>query len=95
MLNNNEFLSLERRLWAEGNPLTDELTSTRDELLHLLSMARKVLEKYSPAINELSTPDDLEFFKEWDNFGDSIDNLTYDLGIEGGIQYNLHERGTQ
>jgi hypothetical protein len=26
--------------------------------------------------------DDLEFFREWDNFGDSIDNLTYDLGVE-------------
>lgn len=87
MLNNNEFIALERRLWREGNPLCDELVSTRDELLHLLSMAKKVLQKYSPAINELSTADDLrtegsdlEFFKEWDNFGDSIDNLTYNLG---------------
>jgi hypothetical protein len=43
-------------------------------------MARKVLEKYSPAINELSTADDLDFFKEWDSFGDSIDNLTFNLG---------------
>jgi hypothetical protein len=81
MLNNQEFIALERRLWREGNPLTDELTSTRDELLHLLSMAKKVLEKYSPTINELSTAYDLEFFKEWDSFGDSIDNLTYDLGV--------------
>ena len=81
MLNNSEFVNLERRLWREGNPLCDELVSTRDELLHLLSQAKKVLEKYSPAINELSTPDDLEFFKEWDAFGDSIDNLTYDLGV--------------
>ena len=81
MLNNNEFIALERRLWREGNPLCDELVSTRDELLHLLSMAKKVLEKYSPVINELSTADDLEFFKEWDSFGDSIDNLTYDLGV--------------
>lgn len=87
MLNNQEFISLERRLWREGNPLCDELVSTRDELLHLLSMAKKVLEKYSPAINELSIADDLrtegsdlEFFKEWDSFGDSIDNLTYNLG---------------
>jgi hypothetical protein len=40
------------------------------------------MEKYSPAINALSTVDDLEFFREWDNFGDSIDNLTYDLGVE-------------
>jgi hypothetical protein len=80
MLNNQEFISLERRLWREGNPLCDELVSTRDELLHLLSTAKKVMEKYSPAINELSTADDLEFFREWDTFGDSIDNLTYDLG---------------
>jgi hypothetical protein len=81
MLNNQEFVNLERRLWREGNPLCDELVSTRDELLHLLSQAKKVLEKYSPAINELSSVDDLEFFKEWDSFGDSIDNLTYDLGV--------------
>lgn len=33
MLNNNEFIALERRLWREGNPLSDELTSTRDELI--------------------------------------------------------------
>lgn len=81
MLNNQEFIYLERRLWAEGNPLCDELVSTRDELLHLLSMAKKVLEKYSPAINELSSVDDLEFFKEWDNFGDTLDNISYDLGV--------------
>jgi hypothetical protein len=82
MLNNNDFISLERRLWAEGNPLCDELVSTRDELIFLLSQAKKVLEKYSPTINELSSADDLEFFKEWDQFGDSIDNLTYDLGVQ-------------
>jgi hypothetical protein len=80
MLNNQEFINLERRLWREGNPLCDELVSTRDELLHLLSVSKKILQKYSPAINELSTVDDLEFFKEWDDFGDSIDNLTYNLG---------------
>jgi hypothetical protein len=80
MLNNNEFIALERRLWREGNPLCDELVSTRDELLHLLSVSKKVLQKYSPAINELSTVDDLEFFRDWDTFGDSIDNLTYNLG---------------
>ena len=80
MLNNSEFVNLERRLWAEGNPLCDELVSTRDELLHLLAESKKVFEKYSAAINALSTVDDLEFFREWDNFGDSIDNLTYDLG---------------
>jgi hypothetical protein len=82
MLNNAEFINLERRLWREGNPLCDELVSTRDELLYLLSQARKIMEKYSPAINALSQADDLEFFREWDNFGDSIDNLTYDLGVE-------------
>jgi hypothetical protein len=91
MLNNSDFISLERRLWAEGNPLCDELVSTRDELLHLLSQAKKVLQKYSPAINELSSVDDLEFFREWDNFGDTLDNISYDLGLENEIQYKLHE----
>ena len=81
MLNNNDFIALERRLWREGNPLCDELVSTRDELLHLLSVSKKILQKYSPAINELSTVDDLEFFREWDNFGDTLDNLTYALGV--------------
>ena len=81
MLNNNDFIALERRLWREGNPLCDELVSTRDELLHLLSQAKKVLQKYSPVINELSTVDDLEFFREWDNFGDTLDNISYDLGV--------------
>ena len=81
MLNNNDFISLERRLWREGNPLTDELVSTRDELLYLLSEAKKVMEKYSPTINALSTPDDLDFFREWDNFGDTLDNISYDLGV--------------
>jgi hypothetical protein len=82
MLNNNDFIALERRLWREGNPLCDELVSTRDELLHLLSVSKKILQKYSPAINELSTVDDLEFFREWDNFGDTLDNISYNLGIE-------------
>ena len=82
MLNNRDFVDLERRLWREGNPLCDELVSTRDELLHLLSVSKKILQKYSPAINELSTVDDLEFFREWDNFGDTLDNISYDLGIE-------------
>ena len=80
MLNNSDFISLERRLWAEGNPLCDELVSTRDELLHLLAESKKVFEKYSAAINALSSVDDLEFFREWDNFGDTLDNLTYHLG---------------
>jgi hypothetical protein len=81
VLNNNDFLALERRLWREGNPLCDELVSTRDELLHLLSVSKKILQKYSPVINELSTVDDLEFFREWDNFGDTLDNISYDLGV--------------
>ena len=80
MLNNSDFISLERRLWAEGNPLCDELVSTRDELLHLLAESKKVFEKYSQAINALSSVDDLEFFREWDNFGDALDNLTYHIG---------------
>ena len=80
MLNNNDFTALERRLWAEGNPLCDELVSTRDELLHLLSVSKKILQKYSPMINELSSVDDLDFFREWDAFGDTLDNLTYNLG---------------
>jgi len=82
MLNNNDFTALERRLWREGNPLCDELVSTRDELLHLLSVSKKILQKYSPMINELSSVDDLDFFKEWDNFGDTLDNLSYHMGIE-------------
>ena len=82
MLNNNDFLALERRLWREGNPLCDELVSTRDELLHLLSVSKKILQKYSPMINQLSSVDDLEFFREWDNFGDTLDNISYDLGVE-------------
>jgi hypothetical protein len=82
MLNNNDFIALERRLWREGNPLCDELVSTRDELLHLLSVSKKILQKYSPMINQLSSVDDLEFFREWDNFGDTLDNISYDLGIE-------------
>jgi hypothetical protein len=82
MLNNQEFINLERRLWREGNPLCDELVSTRDELLHLLSQAKKVLQKYSKVINESSTIDDLDYFREWDAFGDTLDNISYDLGIE-------------
>lgn len=80
MLNNQEFISLERRLWAEGNPLCDELVSTRDELLHLLSISKEILQKYSKVINESSTIDDLDYFREWDAFGDTLDNLTYNLG---------------
>jgi hypothetical protein len=64
--------------------------STRDELIYLLSEAKKVMEKYSPAINALSSVDDLAFFKEWDNFGDTLDNLSYDLGLDA-VQYKLPE----
>ena len=80
MMNNIQFLELERRLWREGNPLTDELTSTRDELVYLLTQAKQVMEKYSPILNECSMKDDLEFYREWDAFCDSLDNLTYHLG---------------
>lgn len=82
MLSNNDFIGLERRLWAEGNPLCDELVSTRDELIYLLIMSKKVMEKYSQALNKAADPDDLDYFREWDEFGDAIDNLTYDLGID-------------
>lgn len=82
MLNNNEFISLERRLWAEGNPLCDELVATRDELIFLLKEAKNVMFKYSPIINTLSAVDDLDFYREWDNFGDTLDNISYDLGVE-------------
>jgi hypothetical protein len=80
MLNNKDFLNLERRLWREGNPLTDELTSTRDELIYLLKESRKVLEKYSHALNAYAEKSDIEYFLEWDNFTDAVDNLTYHLG---------------
>jgi hypothetical protein len=80
MLNNQEFISLERRLWAEGNPLCDELVSTRDTLLSLIKEAQGVMEKYSPIFATMTDKDDLDFYREWDNFGDTLDNLTYDLG---------------
>jgi len=79
MLNNSEFISLERRLWREGSPLVDELVSTRDELSRLIKEAQKVMEKYSPILSTLSTVDDLDFYREWDEFGDTLDNLTYDM----------------
>ena len=82
MLNNNDFISLERRLWAEGNPLCDELVSTRDELVYLLNEAKKVMEKYSPAINALSSHHDLDFYREWDNFGDIVECIEYALGVD-------------
>lgn len=91
MLNNSDFINLERRLWREGNPLTDELVSTRDELIYLLTEAKKVMEKYSPALSTIASIDDLDFFREWDEFGDTLDNLSYDLGVDSEIQYKLHE----
>jgi hypothetical protein len=80
MLSNKEFTHLERRLWREGNPLCDELVSTRDELLFLLSQAQTIIKKYSPMVATLSADDDLVFFKEWDTFIDSVENLDYGLG---------------
>lgn len=81
MMNNSEFTNLERRLYAEGNPLADELVATRDELLFLLKQASLVVKKYSPMIATLSDPDDLDYWREYDNFLDTLDNLTYDLGV--------------
>lgn len=80
MLNNREFLNLERRLWREGNPLTDELTSTRDELINLLKQASSIVKKYSPLIATLADADDVAYWQEWDNFLDTLDNLSYHLG---------------
>ena len=82
MLNNNEFLNLERRLYAEGNPLADELVSTRDELISLTRYANMVVEKYSKFINELSDTDDIEFFRQWDNLVDKMDDLRFLLANE-------------
>ena len=78
MLNYTQFVELERRLWREGNPLADELASTRDELSQLITECRVVIEKYSPILNA-QAGDDLEFMRQWDNFGDYIDNLQYEL----------------
>ena len=82
MLNNNEFVNLERRLWAEGNPLCDELVSTRDELIHLLKQASHVVKKYSPMIATLADADDLDYWREYDQFLDTLDNLSYELGVD-------------
>lgn len=91
MLNNAEFINLERRLWREGNPLADELTSTRDELIYLLKQASNVVKKYSPMISTLADPDDIDYWREYDNFLDTLDNLSYELGIDESTQYKLHE----
>lgn len=78
MLNNQDFINLERRLWREGNPLCDELVSTRDELSQLIRECRAVLSKYSPMLNDVAGLD-LDYMREWDNLGDYIDNVQYEL----------------
>jgi hypothetical protein len=80
MLNNQQFTDLERRLWKEGNPLCDELVSTRDTLLALIKEAQGVMEHYKPVLDSLSDAKDLEFYRLWDNFGDTLDNLDYEIG---------------
>ena len=90
MLNNQplgaqQFTDLERRLWKEavteshGNPLCEELVSTRDTLLSLINEAQGVYAKYASDLSTLADHADLEYFKEWDNFGDTLDNLDYEL----------------
>jgi hypothetical protein len=80
MLNNQQFNELERRLWREGNPLCDELVSTRDTLFELIKQAQEVLEKYSPLLNSVTEATDLDFMRQWDNFGDTLDTLDFELG---------------
>lgn len=82
MLNHIQYLELERRLWREGNPLADEIASTRDELSLLISEVRKVIFKYSLLLND-QAGDDLDYMREWDNLADYVDNLQYVL--EGRI----------
>ena len=40
-------------------------------------------------LNSVTEATDLEYMREWDNFGDTLDNLDYDLGSDG-VQYKLH-----
>ena len=82
MMNNNDFIGLERRLWAEGNPLCDELVSTRDSLLALLDDAKYLLQKYQPILDSLGKADDLDFYREWDDFGSTVDMINDELGNE-------------
>jgi hypothetical protein len=35
--------------------------------------------KYAPTLN-LVAGEDLDFMLQWDNLGDTLDNLTYDMG---------------
>ena len=78
MLNYNDFVSLERRLWREGNPLADELVSTRDELSQLINECKIIINKYSPMLNEQAGLD-LDYMREWDNLADYLDNVQYEL----------------
>ena len=78
MLNHVQFVELERRLWREGNPLADELASTRDELSQLIKECRTVINKYSPMLNEQAGLD-LDYMREWDNLADYLDNVQYEL----------------
>ena len=82
MLNHVQFVELERRLWREGNPLADELASTRDELSQLIKECKIVINKYSPMLNEQAGTD-LDYMREWDNLADYLDNVQYEL--EGKI----------
>lgn len=78
MLNHEQFIALERRLWREGNPLADELASTRDELSQLIKECRTVINKYSPLLN-IQKGYDLDYMREWDNLADYLDNVQYEL----------------
>ena len=78
MLNHVQFVELERRLWREGNPLADELASTRDELSQLIKECKLVINKYSPLLN-IQKGDDLDYMREWDSLADYLDNVQYEL----------------
>ena len=82
MLNHVQFVEPERRLWREGNPLADELASTRDKLSQLIKECKIVINKYSPLLNEQAGLD-LDYMREWDNLADYLDNVQYEL--EGKI----------
>ena len=78
MLNHVQFVELERRLWREGNPLADEIASTRDELSQLIKECKIVINKYSPMLNKEAGLD-LDYMREWDNLADYLDNVQYEL----------------
>jgi hypothetical protein len=79
MLNNQQFNELARRLWREGNPLADEVVTTRDTLLSLIKETQGVMLKYAPTLNR-EAGEDLDFMLQWDNLGDTLDNLDYEMG---------------